>query len=329
MLSFSCRRYLLTLLCAGVTAGCAGKKPDPPPAAGPGAVRQGTTVMTPSLFNGDRAYEFLKRQTAFGPRNPNSPGHRDCLAYLQTTLRGLADDVRIQQFTQDGYGGEVLHLSNVLASFRPELKSRVLLCAHWDTRPRAERDPDKSKRNLPILGANDGASGVAVLLEIATVLKQHRPQVGVDLVLFDGEDYGMEGDHANYLLGSRYFAKNRPTDYLPRYGILLDMVGDTYLEIPREGYSVKYASDVVEKVWNTAKELGIGQFVDIQGEEVIDDHLPLNEVGIKTIDLIDFDYPDPSNRFWHTHQDTPEHCSGASLAAVGHVLTHILMSESP
>lgn len=328
MSPFSCCRVLVPLLVAGVTAGCAGKKPEnPSPASGP--LQGNPASMSLPMFNGDRAYEFLKRQTAFGPRNPNSQGHRDCLAYLQATLRGLADDVRLEPFTHPGYDGETLRLTNLIASFRPEAKFRILLCAHWDTRPRADQDPDRSKRELPILGANDGASGVAVLLEIATVLKAHGPAVGVDLVLFDGEDYGKEGDHQNYLIGSRYFASHRPAEYLPRFGILLDMVGDTYLEIPREGYSAKYAPDILDLVWKTARELGYGQFVDVQGEEVIDDHLPLNEVGIKTIDLIDFDYPDPSNRFWHTHQDTPEHCSPASLAAVGNVLTHIVLSQRP
>jgi hypothetical protein len=328
MYAFSCRRILVPLLVAGVTAGCAGKKPENPSPAG-GPLQGKPAGMSLPLFNGDRAYEFLKRQTSFGPRNPNSPGHRDCLAYLQSTLRGLADEVRLQPFTHPGYDGETLRLTNVIASFRPEAKSRILLCAHWDTRPRADQDPDRSKRNLPILGANDGASGVAVLLEIATVLKAHRPAVGVDLVLFDGEDYGKEGDHQNYLIGSRYFAAHRPAEYFPRFGILLDMVGDTYLEIPREGHSAKYAPDILDLVWKTARELGYGQFADVPGEDVIDDHLPLNEVGIKTIDLIDFNYPDPSNRYWHTHQDIPEHCSPVSLAAVGNVLAQIVVSQSP
>jgi Zn-dependent M28 family amino/carboxypeptidase len=204
-----------------------------------------------------------------------------------------------------------------------------LLCAHWDTRPRAEQDPDKSKRNKPILGANDGASGVAVLLELASLLRTKAPPIGIDIALFDGEDYGAEGDHANYLLGSRYFAKNRPSSYLPRFGVLLDMVGDKNLELPKEGFSVRYAPGVVNLVWSTARELGISQFVDAAGEDIIDDHLPLNEAGIPTIDLIDFNYPDPTNRFWHTHQDIPENCSPESLEAVGAVLVHVLYGLKP
>jgi hypothetical protein len=153
--------------------------------------------------------------------------------------------------------------------------------------------------------------------------------VGVDLVLVDGEDYGREGDYSNYLLGARYFAGNKAPDYAPRFGILLDMIGDKFLEIPRERHSVQYAPDIVDLVWNKAKELGYPQFIDEPGEEILDDHIPLNEAGIKTIDLIDFDYPDQTNRYWHSHQDTPEHCSAESLEAVGTVLTHIIYSQQP
>jgi len=280
-------------------------------------------------FSGKDAFAFLLRQTSFGPRNPGSSGHSGCLEYLASTLRGLADNVRLQDFAYPGYAGEQLHLTNVIASFRPEMANRILLCAHWDTRPRAEHDQDRNLRDRPIIGANDGASGVAVLLEIATLLKKSSPPVGVDIVLFDGEDYGKEGDTDMYLLGSRYFASNQEKGYTPRFGILLDMVGDTFLEIPREQNSMRFAPDIMNLVWNRARELGVTQFLDAPGEEVMDDHLPLNQAGIKTIDLIDFDYPDQTNRYWHTHQDTPDHCSSESLEAVGMVITNILFTQQP
>jgi len=279
-------------------------------------------------FDGKRAYEHLKRQVAFGPRNPNSRGARECLAWLAMTLRSSADEVRLQEFTHQGYG-EMLRLTNVVASFRPEEKVRVLLLAHWDTRPRAEQDENPARRGEPIAGANDGASGVAVLLELAAMLKQAPPPVGVDILLTDGEDYGYEGDLQNYFLGARHFARTKPAGYNPRFGILLDMVGDTYLEIPREGYSERYARDVNDLVWRTAAELGVSQFVQSVGSLVDDDHLPLNEAGIKTIDLIDFDYPDPTNRYWHTHQDTPDKCSPASLEAVGRVVATVIYRQRP
>jgi Zn-dependent M28 family amino/carboxypeptidase len=244
-------------------------------------------------------------------------------------LRGLADDVRLQEFVHTGYGGERMPLTNIIASFNPGASTRILLCAHWDTRPRAEHDEDKTRREEPILGANDGASGVAVMLELAGLLKSSPPAVGVDIALFDGEDYGLENDHQRYLLGSRYYAANRGAGELPRFGILLDMVGDKFLDLPKERYSVRYAPDIVDLVWKTAAGLGIRQFEDEQGEEILDDHIPLNEAGIKTIDIIDFNYPDQTNRFWHTHQDIPDNCSAESLEAVGTVLTHVVYGQTP
>ncbi len=327
MLSHQVARSMISALAwALLFAGCTGS-PQGQPKSQETTPPKMTKSPTIPPFSGQRAYELLLRQTSFGPRNPNSKGHRECLNYLSTTLRALAGEVRLQDFSHAGYKGETLRLTNIIASFQPDLRTRLLLCAHWDTRPRA--DQDSTRREEPILGANDGASGVAVLLELAMMLKQNQPPVGVDIVLFDGEDYGTEGDHASYLLGSRHFATTRPSDYLPRFGILLDMVGDTFLEIPREGYSVRYAPDIVDLVWNKARDLGIGQFTAEAGPEVIDDHLPLNEAGIKTIDLIDFNYPDPSNRYWHTHQDTPEHCSPQSLEAVGTVLAHVVYTQKP
>lgn len=280
-------------------------------------------------FNADSAFSFLLAQTAFGPRNPASPGHRDCLEYLAAELHRRTPDVRLQPFTADGCGGERLPLTNVIASFRPELEDRVLLCAHWDTRPRAERDEDPARRHLPIIGANDGASGVAVLLELARLFHESPPPAGVDIVLFDGEDYGEEGDLDRYLLGSRYFARTAVRELRPRFGVLLDMVGDASLELPREGYSVRFAPDVVEEVWRTAGRLGVAEFLDAVGPEVYDDHVPLNEAGVPTINIIDFAYPNALHRFWHTHQDTPDKCSPASLAAVGAVLTHLLYAGRP
>ncbi|HET6274180.1 MAG TPA: M28 family peptidase [Bacteroidota bacterium] len=309
--------------------GCGDTKEKTPVPEYPAELRTKVPPVTIPAFDGGQAFAYLTRQTSFGPRNPNSAGHSACLDFLSAELRKHADNVRLQQFNESGYDGEKLVLTNVIASFKPDVKDRVLLCAHWDTRPRAEHDENKGRRNEPILGANDGASGVAVLLQIASMLKNQPPSIGVDIVLFDGEDYGLEGDDAKYLLGSRHFARNKILDYVPRFGILLDMIGDRFLEIPKEQHSLRYAPDVLELVWGKARELGYLQFVDEVGELVTDDHLPLNEVGIKTIDLIDFNYPDPTNRFWHSHQDIPENCSTESLEAVGTVLTHVIYSQQP
>jgi glutaminyl-peptide cyclotransferase len=312
------------------SAGCARNSqpspPVPPNQGSPSTPMSRTQIPTAS---GKRAFSFLTAQTDFGPRNPNSPGHAACLTYLMSMMSGLADRVSRQDFTHEGYDGEILELSNVVASFRPEATARILLCAHWDTRPRADQDPDTSKRHLLILGANDGASGVAVLLELASLFKQTPPPIGVDLVLFDGEDYGKESDHQLYFLGARYYAAHKQDRTPPRFGILLDMVGDTYLDLPVESFSRRYAPDVVDLVWKTAARLGYGQFSPAEGTEVLDDHIPLNEAGIRTIDIIDFNYPDLTNRFWHTHQDIPANCSSESLEAVANVLSSVVYSQVP
>jgi len=275
-------------------------------------------------FDGNSAFAFLKKQTDFGSRSPGSPAHEKCLRYLQTEMQKYADAVSPQTFSHVGYDGKNIIMTNLISSFNLKATTRILFLAHWDSRPRADQDPDFKKRNQSILGANDGASGVAVLLEIAQHLKSNPPNVGIDMLFTDGEDYGKEGDNQNYLLGAKHFAKNLPSGFKPAFGILLDMVGDVQLEIAKEKYSLQYAPDIVELVWSTAKELGVDQFTsDTQGW-VIDDHLPFNEVGIKTIDLIDFHYPDETNRYWHTTQDTPDKCSPESLEAVGKVLMYVI-----
>ena len=278
-------------------------------------------------FNAKRAFSYLTEQTSFGPRNPGSTGHERCLQYLQKSLQGLASTTELQAFTVDGYDGEKLNLTNVFSSFNPSATNRILLIAHWDTRPRSDEDKDPRKQNLPVLGANDGASGVAVLIELANELKASPPPIGVDILLNDGEDYGKPSDLDKYFLGTRYFAKHLKPDYHPQFGILLDMVGDSNLEIMKEPISMRYAPEVVDMVWSAARSLGMYQFTENVQRTVLDDHVPLNEAGIKTIDLIDFDYPDASNRYWHTTEDTPDKCSPASLEAVGRVLLEVIYHQ--
>jgi peptidase M28-like protein len=279
------------------------------------------------VFDGKKAFSYLLAQTAFGPRNAGSEAHQACLEYLRNQMAQYADTVFLQPFPMRGYNGENLHFTNIISSFHPNTSSRLLLLAHWDTRPRADQDRDPSKKESPILGANDGASGVAVLMEIARHLKMEPPQIGVDILFDDGEDYGKEGDTQNYLLGTRHFAKNLPPGIRPSFGILLDMVGDKELELQKEPYSMRYAADIVNLVWSAAKDLGVYQFTDNTQRAVLDDHLPLNEAGIRTIDLIDFNYPDASNRFWHTTEDTPDKCSPESLEAVGKVLLYVIYRQ--
>jgi hypothetical protein len=278
-------------------------------------------------FNGERAYADLIKQCSFGPRVPGTSAADSCLQFLRHSLEENSATVVEQHFEYyDAFRDKSLDLTNLLASFNQEARSRIFLAAHWDSRPMADRDPDPENRDKPVPGANDGASGVAVILEIARALNQNKPPVGVDLILFDGEDYGREGHLEEYFLGSRYFARNI-RQYRPRFGVLLDMVGDKNLTLPIEGYSQEYLPHIVDKIWSAAEKLGITAFQRIPGQYINDDHRMLIEQGIPCIDIIDFAYPDQSHRYWHTVQDTPDKCSPQSLAAVGTVLLDVIYTE--
>lgn len=286
------------------------------------------TSIAKDFFNGENAFKFLLMQTNLGPRYPGSEGHSVALKLLKNQLETYGAVVEVQPFMHyDAVRRITLTMHNIIGSFYSRKASRIILCAHWDTRPMADQDLP-AKQHLPILGANDGASGVAVLLEIAAHLQKKAPAVGVDIVFFDGEDYGEEGDLDNYFLGSRYFVQHN-TRFFPRYAILLDMVGDAELELPIEGYSQQFAPKLVEKVWSVAAALGIYQFLPEVRNYVSDDHIILNQGGIPAIDIIDFEYPNKSHRYWHTLEDTPDKCSPQSLQAVGQVLLKVIYDELP
>ncbi|APF19725.1 M28 family peptidase [Caldithrix abyssi] len=281
-----------------------------------------TTLV--AQFNDQRAFQYLVKQVAFGPRNPNSEGHQKCLEFLHQEFKQFADTVILQPFEwYDAYHKKTLKLTNVIARFQPQNERRIFLAAHWDTRPRADMDTEENK-NTPIPGANDGASGVAVLLEIARVLQMQPPtNIGVDLVLFDGEDYGRQGHLEEYFLGSRYFAKHyHRLNFSHEFGILIDMIGDAQLNLKREGYSVKYLPWLVDRVWKTAQNMGYYEFSDQFLGYVDDDHVPLLEAGIPCINIIDFDYP-----YWHTLEDTPDKCSPQSLGIIGRVLLEVIYEQ--
>jgi Zn-dependent M28 family amino/carboxypeptidase len=214
-----------------------------------------------------------------------------------------------------------LRLTNIKASFRPEETRRIALAAHWDCRPAADRDPDPEKQSLPVPGANDSASGVAVLLTLAEIFASHAPPVGVDLLFFDGEDYGREGDPDHYLLGSRQFVVDFAR-YRPEALVLLDMVGDADLSIPMEGFSLQNASDLTRRVFTAAQRLGLPAFVPQEGRALLDDHVPFLRAGIPAVDLIDFDY-----KPWHTTADLPDACSAESLGQVGRLMLALLFED--
>jgi hypothetical protein len=272
--------------------------------------------LTLPAFDGQAAYELLAKQCDFGPRVPGTSAHDSCRAFLVGELQKYADRVAEQKFEEHlATLNKTVKLTNVIASFDMAATQRVLLCAHWDSRPWADQDPDTSKHKEPVLGANDGASGVAVLLEVAKTLKRTPPPVGVDIIFFDGEDAGLSGQSETYLAGSRYFAQTKDVRFNPMMGILLDMVGDADLQIYKEENSVNYASGVVDRVWSLAGRIGIAEFMPTVKHAVTDDHLPLLNTGIPVIDIIDFDYD-----HWHTTSDTPDKCSAQSLEKVGRVV---------
>ncbi len=289
-------------------------------------------------FSADSAYHFIERQVSFGPRNPGSEGHRKTRDYLVGTLQSYAGSqaVYVQQFTHTGYSGEMYRMGNIIASFRPGMGDRVMLLAHWDTRPRAEKDPDPLKRSQPIPGADDGGSGVGVLLEFARIFHDHPPPLGVDILLFDGEDYGREGDLDYYFLGSRYWSENPPVpEYRPRFGVLLDMVGAGDAVFPREGFSMQYAPGLVDEVWEIARQMGYDHlFVDEKGSSIADDHWIINrKTGIPTINIIHHKPPRPLQtainfpEHWHTHADDMDIISTETLQAVGEVLLELVYNR--
>lgn len=283
-------------------------------------------------FNADSAYQFVQQQVSFGPRNPNSTGHQQTKEYLLAKLQSYADKRAVypQQFNSEGYEGDTLQLTNIIAAFNTASNDRIMLCAHWDTRPRAEKDVENSGK--PILGADDGGSGVAVLLELARIFKENPPPIGIDIILFDGEDYGREGDLSKYFLGSKYWSNNPPVKgYAPRFGILLDMVGGENARFPKERNSVHFAPALVNEIWAIADEKGVGNiFVDQKGNRISDDHVVINQtLGIPTIDIIRHDTESESQfaSYWHTHSDDMSIISKETLGTVGNVLTELIYNR--
>lgn len=273
----------------------------------------------PRHFNSNRAYEHLEHQVAFGSRVPGTKAHEDAFKWIVSILRDYTPHVSVQSFTGafEGYEGE---MKNILASFYPDKRKRVLLCAHWDSRHYADKDPDSAKQTQPVPGANDGASGVAVLLEIASGLGKVEPPVGVDIVFFDGEDCGEYGKNETWLLGSRYFAEKMPLSYHPKYALLLDMIGDKDLLLSRDVNSIESAPQLWKRIIGHCESLDIA--VSSNVIEILDDHVPLIKRGIQSVDLIDFDYP-----FWHTTSDTPDKCSRESLGKIGELVLKLLYEE--
>lgn len=291
----------------------------------------GTPAPTVPTFSASRAFADLTAQCDFGPRAPGAAGHAACRQWLLAQLQAATSDVTAQDFTYQAATGETFTFTNIVAGFPAgaDFSDGILLGAHWDTRPVADRDPDPTKRDEPILGANDGASGVAVLLELARHFKQSPPTRPVVIALFDFEDGGLTplttGEPlSGFSIGARRFAA-QPGRYRTAEAVVVDMVGDQHLSLPREPNSEQANPELVERIWSAAERLGFAAFQDRFGPAITDDHIPLIEVGIPAVDLIDFDYPGPNaHHLWHTTQDVPANCSAESLRVVGQTLLQTL-----
>jgi hypothetical protein len=285
-------------------------------------------------FVGDSALSYARQQVAFGPRVPGTPQAQRAGDWIVQMMKARADTVIEQRWTHTTADGKQLSMRNVLARFKPDLPQRILYLTHWDTRPTADLDPFLGNRGDPIPGANDGASGVGLLIALGDALAQTPPNVGVDLLFVDGEDYGknFEAPYTDVLIGSQYFAEHLPSaDYRPIFGVLWDMIGDAELNILQEGNSLRQAPEVVSRVWQKAAELGYEEyFIPRQGHDVTDDHVPLLNKGLRVIDVIDLDYgplgPDgvASPNYHHTMQDTIDKISAKSLQIVGDVALSLL-----
>lgn len=288
-----------------------------------------------TAFDAQSAMGYVRDQLAFGPRNPGSTGHDREAEWLVTEMRKRADTVVVQDWTHTTKKGEKLKLRNVLARFRPAATDRVLYLTHWDTRPVSDMEVDPANRNKPIMGANDGASGPALFLALADQLKKTPPTLGVDLLFVDGEDYGDFDTYSDtatspdVLIGSSYFANHLPSpSYKPLFGVLWDMIADAHLQLYEEVNSAQFAPEVVQRVWNQAADFGYEQWFIPQAKLAItDDHLPLENKGLRVIDVLDYDYcvnggvdcNDPGTTYHHTQGDTIDKLSAQSFQIVGDV----------
>lgn len=297
------------------------------------------TIVKAPEFNADSAYAYIQAQADFGPRVPNTQAHRDCGEYLARQLEKFGAKVYNQYADLEAWDGTLLKARNIIGAYKPENRKRVMLCAHWDSRPYADNDPNPDNHRKHILGVNDGASGVGVLLEIARQIQRQAPELGIDIIFFDAEDYGIPEFHQGsykpdtWCLGSQYWARTpHVQEYFARYGILLDMVGGKGATFYQEPYSQRTAAKEVKKIWKKARELGYGNwFVDREGAEVTDDHVYVHSIArIPCVDIINYDPTSERSSFgdfWHTVNDTMDNIDRATLKAVGQTVMDVIYNE--
>ncbi|MCS6823831.1 MAG: M28 family peptidase [Cytophagaceae bacterium] len=288
-----------------------------------------TLVATPD-FNADSAYQYIAKQISFGPRVPNTASHVQCADYLARQMKKYGATVIEQDFTATAYDGTVLRAKNIISSYNLAANKRILLAAHWDTRPFSDEDPKAPQKKFD--GANDGASGVAVLMEIARCINASnmKPVVGIDMIFFDVEDYGMPNVQDSYCLGSQYWGKNKHTpQYSAYYGILLDMVGAKGAVFSKEYQSMMVAPSIVNLVWSKAAMLGYDKyFINQTVSSITDDHVYVTRyTNIPMIDIIEYHPNKGFGSYWHTQADNLQVIDKATLKAVGQTLLQVIYSE--
>lgn len=333
------RPYAFISLCllATATVVACGNKPKTTTSLESETTATRTAVSVPS-FQADSAYQYIQAQADFGPRVPNTEAHQACGDYLAGKLEQFGAKVYNQYADLIAYDNTILKARNIIGAYNPDSRRRVLLCAHWDSRPYADQDADKKKHRTPILGVNDGGSGVGVLLEIARQLQQQSPAIGIDIIFFDAEDYGTpyfyKGDYKadTWCLGSQYWGRvPHVANYNARYGILLDMVGGKNATFYQERFSMRTADKYVEKIWDAAHRLGFGSFFPkADGSEVTDDHIYVyNLRKIPCVDIINYDPTCDTGfgDFWHTTADNMDVIDKATLTAVGQTVLEVIYNE--
>ena len=276
-------------------------------------------------FSGVKAFQYLEKQCEFGPRNPGSTGHKEFANYLENFLKERFDNILIQDFEYIEPVTESLRKGkNFIVQFNQDAKYRLLIGAHWDTRAISDQDKNIEHKTLPVLGANDGGSGTAILMTLYDMFTADEPPIGIDLVFFDAEDVGRSFEGNTFAIGSEFFSKNLPIKK-PDFAIIVDMVGDKQLNLPIERFSYNIAPKKVKEIWDMAEDLSLNAFEKRIVEEIYDDHVPLWEnAQIPAIDIIDFKYPNLFYNHWHTQQDIPENCSPKSLEQVGTLLLNYI-----
>lgn len=331
-----CKSLILFVSASFAMTGCNSKTRD----TATGSENATPAVKAVMTFNADTAYSLIEQQVAMGPRVPGTPGSKECGEWIKSRLiKYGADSVITQNTVTEAHNGDRLPLTNIMGRFGATGQTRVLLVAHYDTRPWADRERVHENINTPIPGANDGGSGVAVLLEIARQFSEKRPDIAVDMLFVDGEDYGKAEGWSNndstWCLGTQYWTEHMPADYEampPRFGILLDMVGSKHARFNREFFSDRYAPQLVDKIWQIADASGFGSiFINRSGGSVIDDHIFISRSGIPTIDIVDCNNAETDNfpASWHTLSDDMTSIDTQTLGAVGQTVTNVLYRERP